>query len=273
MKILFLTRRFYPDIGGVEKHVLEVSKQLVAQGYKVNVLTESKSSIKKTPFKNIQIIRLPFFPEGKMKKFAVWQWLWSNRKLILDADIIHCHDVFYWYFPFRFLYPRKPVFTTFHGYESYPIKQKAILVRKISEKLSWGNICIGDFIKKWYKTTPTYISYGAVDSPKLKAQSLQSPQKYSALFFGRLDEQTGVMQYMRLVFAVYDNPVKEDYLKLSPFSKFIIFEKTSEKLAEKVTYFLENPNQEKILIDKAYSWVKNQSWSKMAELYCKLWKQ
>jgi len=71
--------------------------------------------------------------------------------LIQEADIVHCHDVFFWYLPFRFLYPKKKVFTTFHGWEGiFPPKWQAKVIRNISEKLSFGNICVGDFIRKWY---------------------------------------------------------------------------------------------------------------------------
>ena len=38
--ILFLTRSFYPNIGGVEKHVLELSKELIKRGYRITVITE-----------------------------------------------------------------------------------------------------------------------------------------------------------------------------------------------------------------------------------------
>ncbi|HEX8932546.1 MAG TPA: glycosyltransferase, partial [Patescibacteria group bacterium] len=44
MKILFLARRFYPDIGGVEKHVLEISKRLAAIGHEVTVVAEGIST-------------------------------------------------------------------------------------------------------------------------------------------------------------------------------------------------------------------------------------
>ncbi|MBU3978279.1 glycosyltransferase [Patescibacteria group bacterium] len=182
MIILFLARLFYPHIGGVEKHVLEVSKRLVTKGHKVIVITEefsnlhhsiidvipAKAGIQKENIRSpwipdqvrndkingIEVIRMPVGHEDSFKKFRIWKNLWKIRKVIKDADIIHCHDVFFWYMPFRLLYPRKPVYTTFHGYESYPITKKAIFTRKISEKLSSGNICIGDFIKKWYGTKP-----------------------------------------------------------------------------------------------------------------------
>ena len=42
MKILFLTRSFYPNVGGVEKHILEVSKALTKRGHIVTVVTEDR---------------------------------------------------------------------------------------------------------------------------------------------------------------------------------------------------------------------------------------
>ena len=198
MRILFLCRRFYPDIGGVEKHVFEISKRLVEKGHKVTVLAEGIDTPQIKIFKKrtgISVCKIKVGKNEKKKKFIIWKWLFNHKNLITEADIIHCHDVFYWYLPFRFLYPTKRVYTTFHGYESYPIKKKAIVVRKISELLSWGNFCIGDFIKKWYGTKPTVVSYGAVDTAKFKSNKL--PSQNSAVFIGRLDEQTGVLTYAK----------------------------------------------------------------------------
>ncbi|MFH1833085.1 MAG: glycosyltransferase family 4 protein [Candidatus Levyibacteriota bacterium] len=360
MRVLFLTRLFYPHIGGVERHVMELSKRLVERGDEASVITEadshnfqfsifnfqSNSNVKilnkKTPGK-IEIYRIPVGKDSWFKKFRIWQWMWKHRELISSADVVHCHDVFFWYLPFRFLFPQKKVFTTFHGYESYPISKKAIIVRKISELLSFGNICIGDFIKKWYKTKATFVSYGGVNAKnqksKIKNQRLEKArEKYSAVFIGRLDEQTGILTYLkavelikkkipgfkftvigegrfknkipkdievlgfqerveeyfpefnfafvsrylsileaiaakRLVFALYDNPVKRDYLKMAPFAKFVIISNSEKELAEKVLFFLKNPDKEKELVDDAFNWVKNQTWEKVLQTYLNLWKK
>lgn len=395
MKIVFLTRRFYPDIGGVEKHVLKLSQELLKQGFQIEIVTESPSTTEttfnssqetektslnsnkqsryksdkktdkqfiydksiKTTYLNIMdenrghyqesinppasmngfiiVHRLRRVKNNRIKKFYIWKSLWRNREIFKNSDIIHCHDVFYWYLPFRFLYPYKKVFTTFHGYESYPIPLGNKIVRKLSEKLSYGNICIGDFVAKWYGTKPTYVSYGAVDI--LDNKHFKSTfKKDSALFIGRTDEQTGILEYVeaveiirkkypnfefvvigdgkyrkdikhkvvtkgflekpeqyleqfhfafvsrylsileamyakRLVFAIYDNPIKEDYLKMSPFSKYIVIVKNSDELAKKVTYYLEFPEEEKQLVNNAFLWVKNNSWQALAKLYIDLW--
>lgn len=343
MKIVFLARLFYPHIGGVEKHVFEISKRLIAKKHTVIIVTEQFEQALPSHeiFENIEIYRISTGRNDWFKKFRLWKEMWRLHSVIKQADVIHCHDVFFWYLPFRFLFPQKPVYTTFHGYESFPIRQGAMVMRKISEKLSWGNICIGDFMKKWYRTTPTIVSYGAVDikshqSFNLRHEALKT--RSSALFYGRLDEQTGVIGYMeavtlikkkypkfdffivgdgeykeslrkktkvigfekdpekyfpryhfaflsrylsileafaakRMVFALYDNPVKEDYLKMTPYAASIVIANTPEKLAEKVVYFLEHPTEEKKLIAKNYEWVKKQSWEKMTELYLTLWKK
>lgn len=331
MNVLFLARRFYPDVGGVEKHVLKISELLIKNGHSVTVITESHG--KDNSIRGLKIFRINS-RNGWFKKFDIWVWLWRNRELIKKADVVHAHDVYYWYFPFRLIYPSKKSFVTFHGYESYPIRKRAIIMRKISEKLSNGNIIVGDFIKKWYGTKPNSVIYGAVDVPKTIKPARN---KMSAVFIGRVDVHTGILDYAkavdllrqkypefqfkiygdgelksqlakyhpegfienaekainnynfafvsrylsvlealankRLVFALYDNPVKEDYLKMSPFAKFIIIESSPEKLRDKIEYFLNNPEEEKKMIDKGFDWAKNQTWERVKEFYLKLWEK
>lgn len=337
MNILFFARLFYPHIGGVEKHVLEVSKLLINRGHKVTVVTEQDSVKTKLTevFEGIKIYRIPGIKNGKFKKLVIWKWLFSHYRLMKEADIIHCHDVFFWYLPFRFLFPFKKIYTTFHGYESYPLESKNIFMHKLSEKLSNGNICIGHFIKKWYKAKPNFVSYGGVNLPD--RQTLKINNHEGAVFIGRLDDQTGILTYVeaveiirkknknfdflvigdgdlkdkigkeikvlssknnaseyfndynfafvsrylsmmeamaakRLVFAVYDNPIKEDYLRLAPFSKFITISNSSSELVSKISYYLDNVKAKEKMIARAYSWVKNHTWEEMTNTYLKLWK-
>jgi len=213
MKIVFLARRFYPEIGGVEKHVLEVGKRLVKKGHKVIVITElekntngqnyhsgSKSATLAGKVAGIEIFRIDVGADDWFKKFRIWKQLWKLKKLMKTADVIHCHDIFFWYLPFRFLYPTKKVFTTFHGYEGNNIPHlKAKLMHKLAEKLSHGNICVGDFLKKWYGTKPTFVTYGAVNlnNNKTKNLKLKNSKKNSIIFLGRLEEETGILEYLK----------------------------------------------------------------------------
>ncbi len=347
MTILFLTRLFYPHIGGVEKHVFEISKILIEKGHKVIVVAEKhqKNLKSKDKVHDIEIHRIPVGESMWFKKFSIWWWLWNHKQLIKNVNIIHCHDVFFWYLPFRFLFIRKPIYTTFHGYESYPISKKAIIMHKVSEILSWGNICIGDYIKKWYGTKPTLVSYGGVDvekfSPRGEAGKVQSSKfkvkEKSSVFIGRLDEQTGILTYIeaiklirkkipdfkfvvagdgkyrkevekytkvlgfkknperyftkyhfafvsryltilealasrRLVFAIYNNPLKKDYLIHAPFANFIVVVENPRLLAKSVVYYLSHPQEEKEKVEKGYAWVKKQAWDNVTSLYLSLWK-
>lgn len=339
MNILFFCRLFYPHIGGVEKHVLEISKLLIKKGHKVTVVTEQSSPKTKLNEKieGIEVYRIPNLKDGKLKKFKIWKWLWDHYELMEDADIVHCHDVFFWYLPFRFMFPFKKVFTTFHGYEGYPIKKKSILVRKISEKLSNGNICVGDFIKKWYGTKPNYIIYGGVNLPDEKLQKKIKVKKHSAIFIGRLDEQTGILEYSKaveivrkkipdfeflvigegdckskisrvarvlsprenaleylpkynfafapgylsileamaakkLVFSVYTDPIRKDYLQMSPFSKYISISNSIKDLVYEINYYIDNGNVGKKMIEKAYFWIEGNTMNDVVNVYLRLWR-
>lgn len=339
MNILFLSPRFYPYIGGVEKHVMEVSKRLQKQGNSVSVITEidkKGNSVKPhEKLDGIEIYRIQVDQENWFKKFTIWFWLLKHSRLIKDADVIHAHDVFYWLFPFRVFMMRKKMFVTFHGYETYPVKYKAIIVRKISELLSNGNIIVGSYIQKWYKTKADCITYGGV---KELVESKKVSNKYSALFYGRLDEHTGISTYLetvhlvkrkipqfefvvigegalkkeieknnsvrgfrqnvekllsvyhfafvsrylsileamvarRLVFAVYDNEIKKDYLESSPFAKYMIIEKNAGKLAEQILYFIRHPNEERVITNRAYEIAKSYTWEEVLNKYIKLWQK
>lgn len=332
MKILFLARLFYPDIGGVEKHVLEISKVLINKGHEVSVITESSG--KQNEINGIKIFRIKNLPNSWFKKFYIWKWMISNLSIFKEADIIHVHDIYYSYLPIKLLLLSKKSFITFHGYESYPISKKNILIRKISEKLASGNIIVGDFIKKWYGTTPNYVIYGATELPSV---TNKPKNKVTGIFIGRLDYHTGIGDYAkaveiirekypkfkftiigegpfkkkvsrykplgakkdavkylkdnnfafvsrylsileafahkRLVIALYDNPVKKDYLGMVPYSKFIVLEESPEKIAEKVIHYMKNPNESEILVEKAYEWVKDKNWESIVNIYLKLWKK
>ncbi len=356
MIILFLTRRFYPQIGGVEKHVLEISKRLVAKGHKVTVIAElekntNASDEHSTPgsatitgkVDGIDIFRIDPGKNNWFKKFRIWWQLWKLIRLIGASDVVHCHDIFFWYLPFRLIFPFKKVYTTFHGYEGNAIPtKKAILMHKLAETLSFGNICIGKFLEKWYGTKATYISYGAVDVSDKKSQN--TIDRNLIVFLGRLEKETGIMEYLeafnklsklkgnlalevlgngalmgkateyardndlpvhfrgfttdtakylerasfvfvsrylgmletmvskKYVLAVYNNKIKEDYLRMTPFAKYISICADSNEVYNELKKWLSAGKQKDTKVSNAYNWVKTETWEKMTDLYLKLWK-
>lgn len=331
MKILFLTRYFYPHIGGVEKQVFKLSQELIKRGHQVTIITlKHEPDLKKQEIASkIKIIRIPYLKLKYLGLLAIWLWLLRNINLLKQADIVHSHSVLIWYWPFRLLLPKKPIYVTFHGWEGiYPIPKKNILIRKIDALVAWKNIVIHDYVAKHYGIKADKIMYTAVDLPK---QPLQKKDYQRLVYIGRLNPDTGLEKILRalsflkgftidfcgdgplaaeckkygtvhgfvdpnpflaqvficlspgvtsileafshqcLIITTYNNPVKKDYLLMTPFAGWIVVKNSPEKLAEAIWRYSQNPSLAENQINQAYAWVKTQDWPAAVKLYLKLW--
>lgn len=194
MNILFVTQYYLPSIGGVQKHIREVTDQFLADGHRVDIIvTESCGN---APYEN----------EGARSIYRLRKWrgrtgillqMSSLFHLFRQAHIIHFHDfsTFWkyglWLLPVLKLL-RKKVYLTFHGWEGRCPPAKSIVIkRKICALLADGNICIGHFIEKWYRMRADIVSYGGVK----RARELTGEKK-DAVFVGRLSGDTGITEYV-----------------------------------------------------------------------------
>jgi len=341
-----LTPFFHPHIGGVETHVKEVSEILVKKGHNVKILTlkHEENLLDEETINGVKIFRFP-----KASRIKVISWIYKNKNLLQDVDILHCHDFATFtsrYLPFRFLFPKKPVFITFHGFEGkIPIPKKILFLRRICEWLTKGNICVGDFIPKWYGTKTDFITYGGVEKPlQIQTENNDSDTNNSIVFVGRLEKDTGIMTYInsikilsqkyginlkmdvcgdgslqsiikkfieknnldiklhgfvdpsqffirskfafvsgylailqaminkKIVFGVYENELKKDYLMLMPNSENVmVIVSSAEELAEQLSYHLKNSQIMKDKVEASYNFAKNQTWEKVANMYLDLW--
>lgn len=145
--------------------------------------------------KKVFVYTIPVADKSEsLKKYYIWWWIIRNPELFDSADVIHAHDVYFWLFPYKLLHPSKKTYVTFHGWEGkYPIPIKNIIIRKMSELIATANLCVGEYISKWYRTIPDEITYGAVAKRKY-------PVVYNnqLLYLGRLDSDTGFEQCLRL---------------------------------------------------------------------------
>lgn len=181
MRILFLTHFVWPHVGGVEKHVNRVVTELRQNKHKVEIISE-----KNIKYSHIKFIGLLF----------IWFWLFRNRSLIKRSDIVHIHDVFIWYLPYRFLFPKKVVFTTFHGGQGkWPIPIKDKLLIKIAAKLSKRTICVGNFIPKYFGIKTDQVIYGGVD----KNENTKIKKEKLIIFLGRLERETGLNEFINKI--------------------------------------------------------------------------
>lgn len=219
MKIVFLVRRFYPAIGGVEKHTLAVGEELIKLNHQVTVVTlKHKPNLENEKiYRGIKIVRLP----DQQNKFFLWKNLWQQRRIIKTADIVHCHDVFWWYMPFLLVYPFKPVFSTFHGWEgAWPVPLKFRLARKIWESLSWGNICVGDYLTKWYGTKADYVTYGGLYNFTFdRKKNYLNGKVKRGIFIGRLSEDNGIKEYLKAFKVLKKQGWKFIFIGDGPYAK------------------------------------------------------
>lgn len=106
MKILQVTNRFYPSLGGVETHVLEISKRFVNLGHEVTVISsdfkelagsekyskqESSGQVFGINFKRFWSFRI-FGIDASTTPVGMFFWLlWNIRKY----DVVHSHTYGY----------------------------------------------------------------------------------------------------------------------------------------------------------------------------------
>lgn len=197
MKLVFLTKRYAPHIGGVELHVSNISREFLKNKHKIIVVTEQYDA--NLPFyeviEGVEVCRIPHECQSKLQ---IWVWMLKHWFVFLNASIVHAHDVGWWYLPLLVFFWWKPLYTTFHGYEGHKEPTvKAMLSRKVVEFFSRKTLCVGDWMREWYKEKPTRVTYGA---GSYHAHVL--PKKHNAVFIGRLSLDTGVLEYIKGVLSL-----------------------------------------------------------------------
>ncbi len=222
MRIAMLCRSYEPYVGGVEKHVKKLAEQIVSGNGRVDIFTlryEGPNKIWSTDKEGIYVHRkpnqlhshilkfvlafIPFFPKNTAQKIVerdeIWGWLLWNLPKFLLADVIHIHDVFFWYWPIRLLLPWKKVYITFHGFEAGSLPtEKAKIARQRADKWTRGNIAVGTWIEKWYGTKADFITYGAADCLSVKVTA-ETSDDTRCVFIGRVAKDTGTNVYAKVI--------------------------------------------------------------------------
>jgi glycosyltransferase involved in cell wall biosynthesis len=125
LHILMVTPRFFPEMGGIENHVYEVSRRLVDRGFRVTVLTTDRSG--QFPGQEVvrgaYIVRVPAWP--KKRDYYVAPDMY-RRILSSDADLLHVQGYHTFVPPIAMaaaLRRRLPYVLTFHsGGHSSPLR-------------------------------------------------------------------------------------------------------------------------------------------------------
>jgi glycosyltransferase involved in cell wall biosynthesis len=115
LRIIQTPARFPPARGGVEKYVMELAKQLIAQGNEVVVVCADEPSVGSDVAKPVKAIRLPY--RGKVANTNITIGLFSAL-MREDFDVIHTHIPTPWsadISALASLLKRKPLFVTYHN--------------------------------------------------------------------------------------------------------------------------------------------------------------
>ena len=215
MRILHLTKKYYPMIGGDAYAVSNLKKQQIKMGHMVYVLTSNCDEIGqddevfKFGLKDSSANLDKITPQRLISLFFLL--LWGFRKIgVLKPDIIHSHSAdmgFFISFAARFY--RIPVVNTCHGI-SFDDKQYFFL-KSLAEKFflnhsSFKKIIVVDenglkSLKNAGFDNGVYIPNG-VDIHKFEGRRIEkNSPKIKFLFVGRLEKQKGI-----------DNLIKAAYL-------------------------------------------------------------
>ncbi|WP_269851231.1 glycosyltransferase family 4 protein [Methanosarcina horonobensis] len=91
MKIAQICPRYFPDIGGVETHVKEISERLVKAGHDVEVITTDPTGKlnRRETINGVKVIRFRSFAPGNAYYFAPQIYFYLKMH---SFDVIHAHS-------------------------------------------------------------------------------------------------------------------------------------------------------------------------------------
>ncbi|WP_440947241.1 glycosyltransferase family 4 protein [Methanosarcina sp. T3] len=208
MKIAQVCPRYYPDIGGVETDVKEISERLVSKSHNVEVITTDPSGkLKKEDIINgVKVTRFKSFAPGNAYYFAPQIYAYLKNH---NYDVIHAHSYHALPALFAALGERKKKFVFspyYHRGGHTPFRNLLHKPYKFIGKMIFSRadtvICISEYEKRLVdsdfdvgqKTVkiPNGINLSEFENPG--HQKSDSNQKI-LLYVGRLEEYKGV-QYI-----------------------------------------------------------------------------
>lgn len=187
MKIAIIGQKGIPDvIGGVERHVQELSVRLAKKGGDITVYTRPKyCDSRRTDFHGVHLVSLPSVPTKHLD--AITHTFFSLlHAMSKRADVIHFQGVGPSLLSFipRLFSPRTLVVTTFHSIDRYQQKW-GFVARLILRFAEWTAVTLAhetiavskeiqDYVRVEYNKDITYIPNGISDVPTAAAHLIQS---------------------------------------------------------------------------------------------------
>lgn len=211
MKILHVCNHFYPCIGGVERYVLDLSKELINAGHKSDVACLNTCAYNKDVFSEkesvdgITVYRMPYL---NLKYYKIAP---SVLKFAKDYDIIHIHGIGFFsdFLSITKFLHKKPMILSTHGgifATSNILGVKKIyfnvitrfVLRGMESVIATGKNDFGIFSKISGNVVliPPGINYAKFSSIKHK------PVKNTFLFVGRLSKNKRIDNLIKTIGAL-----------------------------------------------------------------------
>ncbi|NOX59822.1 MAG: glycosyltransferase family 4 protein [Planctomycetes bacterium] len=215
MKIVFVTYRYWPAVGGVEKYMHRLSQAMIAKGHEVDLVCAAHEGglPECEAYEGVRIHRFP----AHRSPLRCWVSLMQKRSLFKQADVIHISDTLvleYFYRMLAWTMPNKPLFLTRHGmsYE-YPVpaEQKARARRTLN--LVDGIVHDGLFIEPMLGVKPDCVPDQGLFPEADDIEDVPEPPPTSATFVGRLEPDSAIDVYVdaiRVLRDVHQMPIRLD---------------------------------------------------------------
>jgi len=219
MRLLHISREFYPLMGGTGKHIYEIGRRLQEKGYACRIVTLCYDLFNKSrkfpPFEiidGLEVFRLKGW--GHYKKPLPLEIPW---KLFHWADIVHLHDPRFLFETTALLKPffRYKIAFTSHGFILHTPQWRWVkkLLTATYYKFYLKNIvdaviCVSrqdfGYFEPW-GVNQLYLIENGIDYKKY-SQIKKSPQAGHFLYFGRLDWNKGLDLLLVTMAALKDIP-------------------------------------------------------------------
>ncbi|MCC7290766.1 MAG: glycosyltransferase family 4 protein [Phycisphaerales bacterium] len=198
LTITWLVKRFWPEVGGVEKYVLEVGRELAEMGHSVRVVAgdPTGSHARHERHAGLSIHRYP-------SRRSPWRAAWGLRALtplFRQADVVHISDV-EMFERYEAVLSRgvgaRPVFLTRHGMGlGEPVSQEDRERHRRARAVVAGLLDDGMFIQRRYGQTPDRVPDPGLRPVADEIIHRPPPAEPSAVFIGRLEPDSGIDLYL-----------------------------------------------------------------------------
>ena len=197
-QIVFFVRRFWPDIGGVEKYIYELGRALLTQGHRVSVVAGDPTG-SRPPRETHDGIEIHRYPSLRSPLRACFH-LTGMRKMLRTADILHISDVEmfeYYHRTVGWLVGPRPIFLTRHGMSGRdPVPPGETARSQRARAFVDAVFDDGSFIQRRIGVTPDLVPDPGLRPEAKDIIQRPEPNTDSAVFIGRLEPDSGIDIYL-----------------------------------------------------------------------------